>query len=56
MTKLLTLSILSSTAVRAVVVVKLVILGISLLTSFILSSRSVLALTFLISGIISSIF
>ena len=48
MTKLLTLGILFSTAVRAVVVAKLVIIGISLLTSFILVIRvvpvSVLAL------------
>ena len=35
-TKLLTLGILFSTAVRAVVVAKLVIVGISALTSFIL--------------------
>ena len=40
LTKLLTLGILFSTAVRAVVVAKLVILGISLLTSFILALRA----------------
>ena len=38
-TKLLTLGILFSTAVRAVVVAKLVILGISLLNSFILTLK-----------------
>ena len=37
LTKLLTLSILFSAAIRPVVVVKLVILGISPLTSFILA-------------------
>ena len=39
LTKLPTLGILFSTAVRAVVVAKLVILGISSLTSFILALR-----------------
>ena len=39
LTKLLTLGILFSTAVRAVVVGKLVILGIFFLTSFILPLR-----------------
>ena len=41
-TKLLTLGILFSTAVRAVVVAKLVILGTSFLTTFILALRLVL--------------
>ena len=41
LTKLLTLGISLSTAVRAVVVAKLVILGISPLTSFILALRVV---------------
>ena len=40
--KLLTLDILFSTAVRAAVAAKLVILGISLLTSFVLALRVVL--------------
>ena len=40
LTKLLILAILFSTAVRAVVVAKLVISGISLLTSFILALRA----------------
>ena len=51
LTKLLTLGILFSTAVRAVVVVKLVALGISLLTSFILELRVVLVAKLVISGI-----
>ena len=41
LTKLLTLGILFSTAVRAVVVAKLLILGISLLISLILALRAV---------------
>ena len=41
LTKLLTLGILFSTAVKAVVVAKLVILGILFLTSFILALRAV---------------
>ena len=56
MTKLLTLGILFSTAVRAVVVAKLVILGISPLTSFILVLRVVLVAKLVISGFSSSIF
>ena len=56
LTKLLTLGILFSTAVRAVVVTKLVILGISPLTSFILALRVVLVVKFVISGNLSSIF
>ena len=44
LTKLLTLGILFSAAGRTVVVAKLVILGISTLTSFILALRVVLCL------------
>ena len=55
-TKLLTLGIVFSRAVRAVVVAKLVILGISLLTSFILALRVVLVTKLVISGVLSSIF
>ena len=55
-TKLLTLGILFSTAVRAVVVARLVILGLSFVTSFILALRVVLAAKLVISGISSSIF
>ena len=52
MTKLLTLGVLFSTAVRAVVVVaKLVILGILLLTSFILALRAVVLAKLVILGI-----
>ena len=54
LTKLLTLGILFSTAVRAVVVAKLVIIGISLLTSFILVIRVVLVARLVISGILTS--
>ena len=56
MTKLLTLGILFSTAVRAVVVAKLVILGIWFFTSFILALRLVLVAKLVISGIQSLIF
>ena len=56
MTKLLTLGILFSTAVRALVVAKLVILGISPLTSFILALKVVSVPKLVISGILSSIF
>ena len=56
MTKLLTLCILFSTAVRALVVAKLVILGISPFTSFILALVVVLVSKLVISGILSSIF
>ena len=55
MTKLLPLGVLFSTAVRALVLAKLVILGISLLTSFILALRVVLVAKLVISGILSSI-
>ena len=50
-TKLLTLGILFSTAVRVVVVDKLIILGILLLTSFILALRAVVVAKLVISGI-----
>ena len=53
--KLLTLWILFSTVVRAVVVAKLVILGISTLTSFILALKVVLVAKLVISGILYSI-
>ena len=56
LTELLTLGILFSTAVGAVLVAKLVILGILPLTSFILVLRVVLVTTFVISGILYSIF
>ena len=55
-TDVLTLGILFSTALRAVLVAKLVILGISPLTSFILALRVVLVAKLVISGILSSIF
>ena len=52
LTKLLTLDILFSKAVRAVVVVaKLVILGILFLTSFILTLRAVVVAKLVILGI-----
>ena len=53
---MLTSGILFSTAARAVLVAKLVILGISALTSFILVLRIVLVAKLVISGILSSIF
>ena len=56
LTKLLTLGILFSTAVRAVVVAKLAILGISPITSFILALKEALVVNFAISGIFSSLF
>ena len=55
LTKLLTLGVLLLTKVRAVVVAKLVILGISVLTSFILALKVVLVAK-LISSILSYIF
>ena len=55
LTKLLTLDISFSTAVRAVVV-KLVILGSLPLTSFILALRKVLVTMLVVSGILSPIF
>ena len=56
LTKLLTQGILFSTAWRAVLVAKLVILGISLLTLFILTLRVVLVAKTVMPGIVSSIF
>ena len=50
-TKLLTLGILSSTALRAVVVAKLIILGIYLLTSLILVLRAAVVAKLVILGI-----
>ena len=55
-TKLLTLDVLFSTEVRAIVVAKLVMLGTSFLTSFILAWTVVLVAKFVIPGILSSIF
>ena len=55
LTKLLTLGILFSAAVKAVLVAKLVILGILFLTSFILALRVVVVAKLVISGILSSI-
>ena len=56
LTKLLTLGILFSTALRAVLVARLVILGISPLTSFTLALRVVLIAMIIILGILSSIY
>ena len=56
LTKLLTLAISFSTAVRAVIVAKLVILSISPLTSSILALREALVAKLVIAGILSSIF
>ena len=56
MTRLLTLRILFSTAVRSAVVAKSVILSILFLTSFILAFRVVVVAKLVISGILSSIF
>ena len=56
LTKLLTLGILFSTAVSALLVAKLVILGISSLTLFILALREALVAKLVISGVFSSIF
>ena len=56
LTKLLTLGILFSTAVRALVVAKLVILGISPLTVFILALRAASVAKLVISSVLSSIF
>ena len=52
----MTLGILFSIVVRAPVVAKLVILGISFLIAFILALRVVLVAKLVISGILSSIF
>ena len=54
--KFLTLGILFSTAVTAVLLFKLVILGISPLTSIFLAFKEALVAKFVISGILSSIF
>ena len=54
--KLLTLGVLFSMVVTAVVVAKLLILGISLLTSFVLALRVVLVAKLVISSTLSSIF
>ena len=51
LTKFLTLGVLFSTALRAVVVANLVILGILFLTSFILPLRAVVAAKLVILGI-----
>ena len=56
LTELLTLSISFSTIVRAALVAKLVVLGIWLLTWFILALREALVPTLVISGILSSMF
>ena len=56
LTKLLTVGNLFATAVRAAVVAKLVILGIFLLTQFILTLRVVLVAELVISGILSPTF
>ena len=56
LSKLLTLGILFSTAVRALVVAKLLILGILPLTSFILVLIVVFVAKLVISGILSSTF
>ena len=56
LTELLTLSISFSTIVRAALAAKLVVLGISLLTWFILALREALVPTLVISGILSSMF
>ena len=56
MTKLLTLGTLFLIEVRALVIAKLVLLGISPLTSFILALTVVLVAKLVKSGILSSIF
>ena len=56
LTKLLTLGILFSTAVRAIIVAKVIILSISRLTSFTLALREALVAKLVIPGILSSIF
>ena len=56
LTKLLTLGILFPTAIRALVVLKLVILGTTPLTSFILSLRVVAVDKLVMLGILSLIF
>ena len=56
MTKLLTLGILFSITVRAVLITKLVILSISALTSFILVLREALVAKLVMLGILPSFF
>ena len=56
LTKLLTLGFLLSITLRETLVAKLVILGISTLTSFILALRVVLVAKFVMLGILHSIF
>ena len=56
LTKLVTSGILFSTAVRAAVAAKLVILGIFFLNSFALALRAVVVAKLVISGISSTIF
>ena len=56
LTELLTLGILFSTGVKAAIVAKLVILGISPLTTCILALREALVAKLVMSGILSSIF
>ena len=56
LTKLLKLGILLSTALRTVLIAKLVILGSLLLTSFILALSVVLVATLVMSVTLSSIF
>ena len=53
LTKSLALGILFSTALRVVLVAKLLILGISPITSFILALKVVLVATFVMSDILS---
>ena len=55
MTRLLWSGVLFSTAIRAAVVARLVILGILFLTSFILALRVVLVAKLTILGVLSSI-
>ena len=54
--KLTTVGLLFSTGVRAAIIAKLVILGISPLISFILALTEVLVAKLVVSGILSSIF
>ena len=56
LTKLLTLGISFSTALRAILVAKVVILGISTLTTFILALRESLVAKLVILRILSAIF
>ena len=56
LTKLLTLGILLSTVVRAAIMAKLLILGVSSFTSLFLVLREALVAKLVISGIASSIY